>query len=76
VLPLLLQVVQCFLAFPGDATVVLDLELAVPADVAKVRGDRPHAAAAAGDLDHDLGRTTHRRLDVPADRGRPSADSS
>src|ERR1019366_632249 len=50
--------------------------MAVPADVAKVRGDGPHAAAAAGDLDHDLRRATDRRLDVPADRGRPVSDTS
>jgi hypothetical protein len=50
---------------------VLDVEAAVLADVAEVRRDGLHAAAAAGHLDHDLRRTSHgSRFDAFADRSR------
>ena len=53
------------LPVPRDlALLVLDVEPAVLADVAEVGGNRLHASAAAGHLDHDLGRTANdRRLD-------------
>ena len=60
--PLLGQVVQRLLAFTGDTAIVLELQPAVLADVAEVRGDCAHTAAATGHLDHHLRR-------APDDRG-------
>ena len=66
--PLALDALERLLAVLDDAAVVLDVEPAVLADVAKVRGDRRHAPPASGDLDHDLGRPADGGLDAAADR--------
>jgi hypothetical protein len=74
VAPVVGQLVQRVLAAHRLAAFVLDLEPAVLADVAQVRGDGLHAAPAAGDLDHHLRRPAHHgRLDALADRRRPLA---
>ena len=67
--PLALDLVQRLLAAFDSAAVVFDVQAASSADVAQMCSDRRHAAAAAGDLDHDLWRTPHRRLDAAADLG-------
>ncbi len=67
--PLLAQVLQRFLAFTDDAAVVLERQPAALADVAQVRGNRRHATAATGDLDHHLRRAPNDSgTDVPVDR--------
>ena len=51
----------------GIAAVVFDVQAAVLADVAEVRGDGLHAAPAAGHLDHHLRRAAdHGGLDTLA----------
>jgi hypothetical protein len=54
--PVLGELAYC-LPSPRDlAVLILDVEAAVLADVAKVGGNRLHAPATARHLDHDLGR--------------------
>src|ERR1019366_1251215 len=66
-LPLSLDVEQGVLAALDDAPVILDLEPAVPGDVAQVGSYCPHAPPSPGDLDHDLGRSANGGFDVAAD---------
>jgi hypothetical protein len=56
VAPVVDQLAKRILAAHRLAALVLDLESAVLADVAEVRGDRLHAAPAARHLDHHLRR--------------------
>ena len=57
--PVVGQLAQRVLAAHRLAALVLDLEPAVLADVAEVRGDGLHAAPAARHLDHHLRRPAH-----------------
>jgi hypothetical protein len=68
--PLLDQVLQRLLAFPGDAAVILELEAAALGDVAEVRGDRRHAPAATVTLTITCG---ERRRTVASMRRRIAA---
>ena len=75
VAPLLDQVAQRFLAFPRHPPVVLERKPARLGDVAEVGGDRRHAAAAAGDLDHHLrSAPQHGRFQTGAHGGGAMAD--
>ncbi len=70
VAPLVDQVLQGLLAVAHDAAIVHDLEPAVLADVAEVRGDGRHASTATRDLDHHLRcATRYGGLDALADHG-------
>src|ERR1019366_8644840 len=66
-LPLSLDVEQRVLAALDDTPVILDLEAAVPGDVAQVGSYCPHAPPSPGDLDHELGRSANGGFDVAAD---------
>jgi hypothetical protein len=68
--PLTLDVPEGIAALLHDATVVLYLDPATLADVAKVRGDRLHAATSARDLDHALRRATDGGFNPVSDRVR------
>src|SRR6188508_555132 len=75
--PLLDQVVQRLLAFATDAAIVLERQPPRLADVAQMRGDCRHAAAATSHLDHDLGcPPKNRRLDALTDRSSALAQAT
>lgn len=66
--PLALDLPQGVLALLDDTAVVFDRQAPVLADVPKVRRNRRHAAATAGDLDHDLRGTPNGGFDPFPDR--------